>query len=84
MEKLLRLFPGSITVRLTDPNYQRYFRIAQLIEKSGYDGSTEPKCFKTLSFHEELNKVNISPALAAFFRYLFVVNPVQNPLLSTF
>ncbi|UPX17215.1 Non-specific serine/threonine protein kinase [Ascochyta rabiei] len=79
MAKLMRLFPGSITIHPTDPNYQGYFKIAQLLEKSGLDENTGPKCFETLSFEEELNKLNISPALAAFFRYLLVVNPMQRP-----
>lgn len=79
MAKLLRLFPGSITIHPTDPDYQGYFRIAQLIEKSGCDESTELKCFETLSFEEELHQLSVSPTLAAFFRYLLVVDPMQRP-----
>ncbi|PSN61286.1 kinase-like protein [Corynespora cassiicola Philippines] len=33
MAKLLRLFPGSVTMHPTDANYQGYFRIAQLLEE---------------------------------------------------
>jgi len=79
MAKLLRLFPGSVTNHPTDSNYQGYFRIAQLIEKSGVDESTLPKCFETLSFEEELKELNTSPALVDFLRYLLVANPTQRP-----
>ncbi|KAF2257465.1 kinase-like protein [Trematosphaeria pertusa] len=79
MAKLLRLFPGSVTIHPTDPNYQGYFRIAQLIEKSGYGDSIGPKCFETLPFEEELRKMDIPPALSDFFRYLFVVDFRRRP-----
>ncbi|KAF2134667.1 kinase-like protein [Dothidotthia symphoricarpi CBS 119687] len=79
MAKLLRIFPGSVTIHATDPNYQGYFRIAKLIEKSGYGDSTDSKCFETLSFGEELKKLDIPPALANFFRYLLQVDSKQRP-----
>jgi serine/threonine protein kinase len=81
MAKLLRLFPGSLTNHPTIRDYQGFFKIAKLIENSGVSGTqiTDPKCFETLSFAEELNKLDISPALAAFFRYLLVVDPMQRP-----
>ncbi|KAF2273259.1 kinase-like protein [Westerdykella ornata] len=79
MAKLLRLFPDSVTPQPTDRNYQGYFRIARLIEKSGCGDNTDPKCLETLSFEEELGKWDISPALADFFRYLFVVDYRRRP-----
>ena len=79
MAKLLRLFPGSVTMHPTDANYQGYFRIAQLLERAGFDGGPDPSCFQTLSFEEELNKLSISPALAAFLRYLLAVDYMQRP-----
>ncbi|KAF2254518.1 kinase-like protein [Trematosphaeria pertusa] len=79
MAKLLRLFPRSVTVHPTDFDYKDYFKIAQLIERSGYSDSTEQKCFETLSFEEELGKMDIPPALSDFFRYLLVVNHERRP-----
>lgn len=74
MAKLLRLFPDSVTSHPTDPNYQGYFRLAKLIEQSGYSDSTDPKCFETQSFEQELRKLDVSPVLSDFLRYMFVVD----------
>ena len=77
--KLLRLFPGSVTAHPTNLDYRDYFKIAQLVERSGYGDSTEQKCFETLSFEEELERMDVPLALSDFFRYLLVVNHQQRP-----
>ncbi|KAF1993739.1 kinase-like protein [Amniculicola lignicola CBS 123094] len=79
MAKLLRLFPTSVKMHPSDPNYQGYFRIAQVIEKSGFGDSKDPKCFETLSFSEELAKLDIPSALEDFLRYLLIVDHEQRP-----
>lgn len=43
MAKLLRLFPGSVTPHPSDLNHQGFYRIAQLIEKSGCGDNVDPK-----------------------------------------
>jgi hypothetical protein len=80
MAKLMRLFPGAVTIHPTDPDYQGYFRIAQAIANSGVDvGSTDMKCFETASFEEELGKLYIPPALTDFLRYLLRPDFKQRP-----
>ena len=80
MAELLRLFPDSLTMHPTDSDHQRYLRLAHLIEeRSGCAGSTDARCFETLTFEEELHKLNPSPTLADFFRYLLVVDPRERP-----
>ncbi|KAF2490353.1 kinase-like protein [Lophium mytilinum] len=82
MAKLLRLFPGSVQAHPTDPDYQGYFEIAELIQKSGCGDNTDPKCFEIGSFEEELGKLDISPPLADFLRYLLVVDYKRRPTAS--
>ncbi|RMZ72446.1 serine threonine kinase [Pyrenophora seminiperda CCB06] len=79
MAKLLRLFPNSVTPHPTSHQYQAFLDIAEAIEASGRYGNTDEKCFETMSFEEELGKLSIPPSLAAFLRYLFVVDHTQRP-----
>ncbi|KAF2811180.1 kinase-like protein [Mytilinidion resinicola] len=79
MAKLLRLFPDSVKVHPTDPNYQDYFEIAELLEKSGYGDSVEPRYIGIGSFEEELKKMDIPLAVSDFLRYLFVVDYTRRP-----
>ncbi|KAI9684974.1 MAG: hypothetical protein M1820_010861 [Bogoriella megaspora] len=79
MAKLLRLFPRSLTAHPTDLDYKGYFELAQLIERFGHSDETEQKCFETLSFEEELGKLDVPPALSEVFRYLLVVDHKRRP-----
>jgi hypothetical protein len=79
MAKLLRLFPGSITVHPTIFDYQSDMKIAKMIEQAGCGDSTDEKCIEIQSFEEELGKLDIPLELSAFLRYIFVVDHERRP-----
>jgi hypothetical protein len=74
----MRLFPGSVTVH-PKPCYQIYFKCATLLEQSGFGDSTDEKCFETLTFEEELTKLDGPPELLDFLRYMLVVDHKRRP-----
>jgi hypothetical protein len=74
----MRLFPGSVTIH-PQPCYQNYLRNATLLEQSGYGDNTDPKCFETLSFEEELTKLDGPPELLEFLRYMLIVDYKRRP-----
>jgi hypothetical protein len=79
MAKLLRLFPGSLTMHPADTDAQGYFRIAELMEKLGMRGNMDAKCFETLTFEEELVKLDVPVVVKDFLRSMLVVDYTKRP-----
>jgi hypothetical protein len=79
MAKLLRLFPGSLTEHLTNPDVQGYFSIATLIDNSGMRENTDEKCFDFFSFEKELGKMDVPVVVKDFLRSMLVVDYMKRP-----
>jgi hypothetical protein len=77
--KLLRLFPGSVTPHPSIGGWQDIWRTAQMVEQSGCGDSTDEKCIETLSFEEELTKLDGPPELLELLRYMLVVDYKRRP-----